>query len=100
MFRRLLSIALLCAAGAARAADPAVTPAQSLAATCFNCHGPNGVAVGAVPSLAGRSAESTVAALAEFKTGKRSGTIMPQIAKGYTDEQIRLIATYFSQPQP
>ena len=100
MFRRLLSIALLCAVGAAFAADPAVTPAQSLAATCFNCHGPNGVAVGAIPSLAGRSAESTIAALTEFKTGKRGGTIMPQIAKGYTDAQIESIAGYFARQKP
>ena len=38
--------------------------------------------------------------MAEYKSGKRTGTIMPQIAKGYTDAQIALVATYFSQQKP
>ncbi|OIQ77002.1 cytochrome subunit of sulfide dehydrogenase [mine drainage metagenome] len=97
MLRRLFLTSLLCAAGAAQAAGPAVTPAQSLAATCFNCHGPQGISNGAIPSLAGRSAESTIVALQDYRTGKLKGTIMPQISKGYTDAQIRLIADYFAQ---
>ena len=38
--------------------------------------------------------------MAEFKDGKRPATIMHQIAKGYTDEQIRLIAGYFAAQTP
>lgn len=100
MLRKLLLTSLLCTAGAAQAATPMVTPSQSLAATCFNCHGPQGVSTGAIPSLAGRTSASIVETMAEYKTGKRTGTIMPQIAKGYTDAQIALIATYFSQQEP
>lgn len=100
MLRKLLLSFLLCVAGAAQAATPVVTPSQSLAATCYNCHGPKGVSTAAIPSLAGRSAASIVQTMAEYKSGKRTGTIMPQIAKGYTDEQIQLIATYFSQQKP
>ena len=97
MLRKLLlTTSLLCATGAVQAAD-LVTPGQSLAATCFNCHGPHGVSAAATPSLAGRTAQSIVETMAEYKSGKRTGTIMPQIAKGYTDAQIALIATYFSQ---
>jgi len=32
----------------------------------------------------------------DFKTGKRPATIMHQLAKGYTDEQIDALAAYFS----
>lgn len=37
----------------------------SLAATCFNCHGPGGVSKAAIPGLAGRSAESIVTTMLE-----------------------------------
>jgi len=100
MLRKLLLTSLLCAAGVAQAAAPVVTPSQSLAATCYNCHGPHGVSAAAIPPLAGRTSASIVETMAEYKTGKRTGTIMPQIAKGYTDAQIQLIATYFSQQKP
>lgn len=99
MLRKLSLTSLLCTAVAAHAA-PAVSPSQSLAATCYNCHGPHGVSAAAIPSLAGRSAASIVETMAEYKAGKRAGTIMPQIAKGYTDAQIEAIATYFSQQKP
>jgi cytochrome c553 len=32
----------------------------------------------------------------DFKTGVRPATIMHQLAKGYTDEQIEALAAYFS----
>ena len=100
MLRKLLLTSLLCATGAAHAGTSLVTPGQSLAATCFNCHGPHGVSAASIPSLAGRSAASIVDTMAEYKSGKRTGTIMPQIAKGYTDAQIQLIAAYFAQQKP
>jgi cytochrome subunit of sulfide dehydrogenase len=69
---------------------------RNLAATCANCHGTNGQARDVVPGLAGVPAANIVAAMAEFKAGTRSATIMHQIAKGYTDDQIRLMAAYFA----
>lgn len=70
--------------------------ARNLAATCANCHGTNGAARGDMTPLAGVSAAWIVAVLADFKSGARPATIMHQIAKGYTDEQIRLIAGYLA----
>jgi cytochrome c553 len=32
----------------------------------------------------------------DFKSSKRPATIMHQLAKGYSDEQIELMAEYFS----
>ncbi len=69
---------------------------RNLAATCANCHGTNGQARGDMRPLAGMSAERLVALLAGYKSGAQTGTIMQQIVKGYSDEQIRLIAAYFA----
>jgi sulfide dehydrogenase cytochrome subunit len=78
----------------AQGADPNL--ARNLAATCANCHGTGGVSQGVVPSLAGLPKDDIVTKMQEFKTGKRTGTIMPQLAKGFTDEQIDLIAGWFA----
>jgi cytochrome c553 len=32
----------------------------------------------------------------DFKAGRRTGTIMPQLAKGYTDPQIEALAAWFA----
>ena len=73
---------------------------RNLAATCANCHGTNGHSSGEVKSLAGLPAESIVAAFNGYKAGTIPATVMHQIAKGYTDEQIRLIAGYLAAQQP
>jgi cytochrome subunit of sulfide dehydrogenase len=90
--------AVVAAPRPALAQDPHL--ARNLAATCANCHGTNGQAVGDMKPLAGVAAEKIVAALADFKGGAQGGTIMPQIAKGYSDEQIRLVAAYFAAQRP
>lgn len=74
--------------------------ARNLAATCANCHGTDGRARADARPLAGLPAAQIIATLAEFKSGARPATIMPQIAKGYTDEQIRLVAGYFAAQTP
>ncbi len=70
--------------------------ARNLAATCANCHGTNGQARGDMKPLAGLSAEKIVAAVADYRSGAQPATIMHQIAKGYTEEQIKLVAGYFA----
>lgn len=90
-------LALLAAPAAAQ--DP--NAARALAATCFTCHGSDGRSVGGVPpALAGRDRGELLQALKDFKSGKRTGTIMRQHASGYTDEQLDLIAGYFSRVKP
>jgi cytochrome c553 len=74
--------------------------ARNLAATCANCHGTDGHARGEMKPLAGMSAGKIVALVADFKSGAQPATVMHQIAKGYTDEQIRLIAGYMAAQQP
>ena len=92
-------VAATLAAGAAAPGSGQRTspdPGRSLAATCSNCHGTNGVSVGEVASLAGRPKIEIVRAMQDFKAGRRPGTIMPQLAKGFTDEQMDLMAAWFA----
>lgn len=100
--RAAAAAALLGTCGAALAQAPAADPllARNLAATCANCHGTNGQARGDMKPLAGLSAEKILAAVADYKSGAQPATIMHQIAKGYTDEQMRLIAAYFAAQKP
>ncbi len=90
--------ALLLAASGAQAQDPNL--ARNLAATCANCHGTNGQARGEMRVLAGQPALKIVALMADYKSGAASATIMHQIAKGYSDEQIKLLADYFAAQKP
>jgi cytochrome c553 len=78
----------------AQAPDPNL--GRNLAATCANCHGTGGQAQGAVASLAGLPKADIVQKMAEFRDGKRPATIMHQLAKGYTPEQVELLAAWFA----
>jgi cytochrome c553 len=90
----LFATAWLPAPSAAQANDPNL--ARNIAATCAICHGTGGVSQGVVPSLAGTAQNDLASKMQEFKTGKRTGTIMPQLAKGFSDEQIDLVAGWFA----
>lgn len=95
MFIRMtFAAALLGASTLAHAQAPSL--ARDLAATCANCHGTNGHAIAGASRLAGEPADRLIRTFLEFRSGDRPATIMHQIAKGYTDEQIRLIADYFA----
>lgn len=74
--------------------------ARYLAANCANCHGTTGHAQGAMPSLAGQQKTFIVEQLKAFRDGKRPATIMHQLSKGYSDQQIDLIADYFARQTP
>jgi sulfide dehydrogenase cytochrome subunit len=102
---RPLRLAALLAAGALLGGAPVLAQglqpnelllARSLAATCANCHGTNGHAVGDMKPIAGVPVDKMIAMLADYRSGNQPATIMHQIVKGYTEEQIRLIANYLS----
>ena len=88
------------AAALAQAGADAATPTRVLAANCANCHGTTGNAQGAMPSLAGQSKSFIVDQVKAFRDGKRPATIMHQLAKGYSDQQIEQVAEFFSQQKP
>lgn len=82
------------------ASTPAISAGARLAATCVACHGTAGATHGnTLPALAGQPRETLLAALLAFKAGTREATIMTQLAKGYTDEQLALLASYFAAQQ-
>jgi sulfide dehydrogenase cytochrome subunit len=92
-----LAAALIAAAALpAHAAEPIPVGAR-LAASCTGCHGTNGATQGnTLPPLAGQQKDALLAAMKAFKAGTRPATIMTQIAKGYTDEQLEALAAYFA----
>ncbi len=73
-----------------------VSRGAMLSNSCAGCHGTDGVSPGAIPSIAGKSPEFIEQALKEFRDGKRDSTVMERHAKGYTDEEIKLIAEFFA----
>jgi cytochrome subunit of sulfide dehydrogenase len=77
-----------------------LTKARYIAANCANCHGTEGRSAGGIPSLAGYSRDQFIRTMKEYKDGTRPASIMHQLSKGYTDEQIEQLATFFaSQPK-
>lgn len=69
---------------------------RSWAAACANCHGTLGVARPGMASLAGTPKADLTKKMLDFKAGRQPATLMHQIAKGYTDEQIEQLAGYFA----
>jgi len=93
--RRAVAALLLMAAGAAAAQDAQL--ARNLAAVCANCHGTDGHARGdLIKPLAGLPAERVVSAMVGFRSGALPATVMHQIARGFTDEQVKAIASYYA----
>jgi cytochrome subunit of sulfide dehydrogenase len=93
----LFAAAVLHAQTATPAAAADKNLARNLAATCANCHGTGGKSVAEVPSLAGVPAAQTIQKMKDYRDGKLPATIMHQLAKGFTDEQVALIADYFAK---
>jgi sulfide dehydrogenase cytochrome subunit len=71
-----------------------------LSNSCAACHGTHGKSPGSIPSINGKSVSFLTQALKDFRSGSRASTVMGRHAKGYTDEEIELIAKHFSRVQP
>jgi sulfide dehydrogenase cytochrome subunit len=91
------ALAFWTAAPAAALAQADVDAGRYLAGNCANCHGTFGAAKGAMPSLAGQKKEALVEQMRAFRDGKRPATVMHQLAKGYSDAQIEVIAEFFAR---
>lgn len=65
---------------------------------CVNCHGAGGRGsdVGNIPPLMGHSKEFLVFALNGYKSGSLSGTVMNRVMKDIDEENIEILANYFS----
>lgn len=73
--------------------------ALDLANTCAGCHGIDGSSTGpAIPSIAEISTEYFIEAMNDYKNKDgRYNTIMSRIAKGYSEEEIKLMADFFAK---
>jgi cytochrome c553 len=87
-------LALPGAASHAQAIDP--LQARSWAGACANCHGTDGNALPGSVALAGMNRDELVRKMLDFKNGRQGATVMHQLAKGYSDDQIAAIAGYFA----
>ena len=79
-------------------APGSVPPAATL---CVSCHGQDGVAIAPMyPSLAGQHEDYLVRALDEYRKGGRKNPIMKGFVATLKDQDIALIAQYFSGLTP
>lgn len=94
--RAFVIAALALAAAPATAQD---TLGRNLAASCAICHGTDGRPASKdsplIP-LAGLPRDHIATQMRAFRDGKRPATVMHQLAKGYTDQQIDAMAGWFA----
>ena len=69
--------------------------AAMLSYTCAGCHGTNGISPGSIPSIYCKKPDAIEKALKEYRDGTRFSTVMGRHVKGYTDDEIQLIAGFF-----
>jgi cytochrome c553 len=80
-------------------ADDVVEYGAYLSGECVTCHRA-GNSDGRIPSLAGRSRDDILTALAAFKSGERSSHVMQDIAVRLADDEMLALAAYFSSLAP
>lgn len=80
----------------AASAQAQVNQVRVWAAACANCHGTEGRALTGMESLAGKDKDEMLQKMLDFKNGRKPATLMHQISKGYSDEQLAQITAYFA----
>ena len=83
------------------AGGPDTTAGKAKAAACAGCHGANGVSSNSAwPSLAGQQKDYLVAALKAYRDGVRKNDVMGGMAKGLSDGDMDVLASFFSSARP
>lgn len=90
-----IAVSMMTMALAPQAAE--VERGALLTSSCFACHSID--TTGNMPNLVGYPRDLLVSQMQAFKDGSRPGTIMNRLAKGYSDEEIVLIADHFATIQ-
>ncbi|MBI5132717.1 MAG: cytochrome C [Rhodopseudomonas palustris] len=72
-------------------------PAPLIAQACSGCHGQLGQGLKGTPRLSGYEKDAFARVWSEFRDNQRpAATIMPRIARGYSDTEVAVLANYFS----
>jgi len=83
--------------GGAAAAQDAFDLEETVA-VCTTCHGEDGVPVtGDIPILWGQQFYYLYVQLKDYKAGRRANDIMQTISAGFERDQMKALATYFSE---
>jgi len=69
---------------------------KELAAACMACHNDDTSAGAANPRLAGQHANYMERAMQEYQTGKRNNALMQSMVQGFSADEIKDIAAYFT----
>ena len=89
--------ALLLASLACGAQAEGVRSAAMLSHTCAGCHGTDGASAGeAMPTIAGMDKGYLVKVLGDYRDDLRPSTIMGRLMRGYSDQEIAAIASFFA----
>ena len=60
------------------------------------CHGAQGMSVSNAPNLSGQFPEVVIKQMHDYKSGKRSHSLMQALATNLTDREIRDLAAYYA----
>jgi cytochrome c553 len=96
MIKTMKWLAVGALSAAALGAQAEVRQVRAWAAAGANCHGTMGKAETGNESLAGKDKDELIQKMMDFKTGRKPATIMHQLTKGYSDEQLQQLAAYFA----
>jgi cytochrome subunit of sulfide dehydrogenase len=93
MTTRFALLALMLAVPTGGAGAGALPPPG--VAACSGCHLASG-GDPRLPRLSGRTANEIVAVMKAFRNGTRPATVMDRIAKGFSDDEIAVIAAWYA----
>lgn len=92
-------LAILCGLmwqGVAGAEPPAIDRAELLSSFCITCHGQDGRGANKLPRLKTLTTDDIEQSMFGFQTGEERSTVMGEISKGFTEDEITLMAKYFA----
>ena len=70
---------------------------ELIAQSCAACHGTDGRLMSDIPAIAGASQEVLTAQLLAFRRDETpNATVMPRLAKGFTEQELRELAVWFA----
>jgi cytochrome subunit of sulfide dehydrogenase len=84
----------------AAASEQSRQDAKLLAASCSGCHDNTQTGNQAMPSLTDLSTTEIAISLLDYRSDKRTGTIMNRIAKGYSKAQLKMLADTLGHNNP